>query len=212
MTVQPTWPAPPESGAARARRPQKRSGERRAEILEAAMAVFGEKGYAGGSLADIADRVGMTHGGVLHHFGSKEQLLIALLRYRDDADVVELDGGTAPRGAALLTHLLDTAERNQSRPGIIQAYSVLLGESVTDNHPARSFFTERFAGLRAMVADAIADATGRTASDPEVTAAANAVIATMDGLQEQWLLEPSAVDMRRSIELVLNSLVRHLSE
>src|SRR5919107_1273183 len=104
MSAQQSWPAPPSSGAGRAQRPQKRSGRRRAEILEAAMSVFGERGYANGSLQDIADRVGMTHAGVLHHFGSKEQLLIALLEYRDDADVAELEGHHSPRGAAFLEH------------------------------------------------------------------------------------------------------------
>src|SRR5262245_171680 len=122
-----SWPAPRSSGAARAHRPQKRSGQRRAEIPHAAPAGFGARGYANGSLVEIAERVGMTHAGVLHHFGSKEQLLIAVLEYRDDADVAELEGHQAPRGAALLDHLVATAEANAKRPGIVQAYTVLLG-------------------------------------------------------------------------------------
>jgi AcrR family transcriptional regulator len=211
MGAQQSWPAPPSSGAAKAQRPQKRSGRRRAEILQAAMSVFGERGYANGSLQEIAERVGMTHAGVLHHFGSKEQLLIALLEYRDDADVAELDGHIAPRGAPLLEHLVETAETNSKRPGIVQAYTVLLGESVTDNHPGRAFFTERFAGLRDMVTSAVADATGRPMEDPEVLRAASGIIATMDGLQTQWLLDNDAVDMRSTVELVIRSLVRELT-
>ncbi|HEY3558681.1 MAG TPA: TetR family transcriptional regulator [Kribbella sp.] len=211
MSGQKSWPAPPLSGAGRAQRPQKRSGRRRLEILEAAMAVFGERGYANGSLQEIADRVGMTHAGVLHHFGSKEQLLIALLEYRDDADVAELEGHHAPRGAPLLEHLVNTAEENAKRAGIVQAYTVLLGEAVTDNHPGRKFFTDRFAGLRDMVASAVADATGRPLDDPKVSAGASAIIAVMDGLQSQWLLDPDAVDMRATVDLAIRSLVRELS-
>jgi AcrR family transcriptional regulator len=207
---QQSWPAPPASGAGRAQRPQKRSGRRRAEILQAAMSVFGERGYANGSLQDIADRVGMTHAGVLHHFGSKEQLLIALLEYRDDADVAELEGHHAPRGAPLLEHLVRTAEENSKRPGIVQAYTVLLGEAVTENHPGRKFFTGRFAGLRDMVASAVADATHRSADDPETVKAASAIIAVMDGLQSQWLLDNDAVDMRSTVELTIRALVREL--
>ncbi|PPG10663.1 TetR family transcriptional regulator [Rathayibacter sp. AY1F3] len=210
MRAQQSWPAPAASGAGKAQRPQKRSGQRRKEILDAAMAVFGEHGYANGSLADIAERVGMTHAGVLHHFGSKEQLLIALLEYRDDADVADLEGHHAPRGAALLDHLIDTAAANALRPGIVQTYTVLLGESVTDNHPARAFFAQRYEGLRSMITSAVADATGRDPEDVEVAEAASVIIATMDGLQTQWLLSDRRVTMRRSVQLVIESLLARL--
>lgn len=211
MSAQKTWPAPPSSGAGKAQRPQKRSGQKRADILQAAMAVFGEHGYANGSLSDIAERVGMTHAGVLHHFGSKEQLLIALLEYRDDADVAELEGHHAPRGAALLDHLVATAATNETRPGIIQTYTVLLGESVTDHHPGKAFFAERFVGLRSMISSAVADATGLDLENPTVSAAASAIIATMDGLQSQWLLDEDAVDMPASVRLVIDSVIARLS-
>lgn len=210
MPAQKTWPASPSSGAAKATRPQKRSGQKRADILQAAMAVFGEHGYANGSLSDIAERVGMTHAGVLHHFGSKEQLLIALLEYRDDADVAELEGHHAPRGAALLDHLVDTTATNEQRPGIIQAYTVLLGESVTDSHPGKSFFAGRYIGLRDMISSAVADATHLEGDDPRVSQAASAIIATMDGLQTQWLLNGDAVDMRASVRMTIDAITTHL--
>ena len=212
MGAQQSWPAPPSSGAGKAQRPQQRSGRRRAEILQAAMAVFGEKGYANGSLQDIAERVGMTHAGVLHHFGSKEQLLIALLEYRDDADVAQLEGHHAPVGAPLLDHLVDTAAENARRPGIVQAYTVLLGEAVTDNHPGRTFFTNRFKGLRTMITQAVADATHRQVDDPEAAKAASAIIAVMDGLQSQWLLDRKAIDMRDTLALSIDALVRQLEK
>jgi AcrR family transcriptional regulator len=210
MPAQKTWPAAPSSGAAKATRPQKRSGQKRADILQAAMAVFGEHGYANGSLTDIAERVGMTHAGVLHHFGSKEQLLIALLEYRDDADVAQLEGHHAPRGKALLEHLIATATANASRPGIIQTYTVLLGESVTDRHPGKSFFADRYTGLRDMISAAVADATGLPADDPQVSQAASAIIAAMDGLQTQWLLNGDAVDMTASVRMTINAIVQSL--
>lgn len=211
MPPQKTWPAPASSGAAKAQRPQKRSAQKRADILQAAMAVFGEHGYANGSLSDIAVRVGMTHAGVLHHFGSKEQLLIALLEYRDAADVAELEGQHAPQGAALLDHLVATTAANAKRPGIIQTYTVLLGESVTDNHPGKAFFADRFVGLRAMITTAVGDATGLPETDPRVPTAASAIIAAMDGLQTQWLLNGDAVDMPATVRLLIDALVAHIS-
>src|SRR5690606_10969704 len=49
---------------------------KRTEILKAAIETFGAKGSTNGTLADIAEQVGMTHAGVLHHFGSKQNLLL----------------------------------------------------------------------------------------------------------------------------------------
>ncbi|NTW38886.1 MAG: helix-turn-helix transcriptional regulator, partial [Cellulomonadaceae bacterium] len=52
------------------------TAERRRDILEAALEIFGAKGYNKGPLAEIAEQVGMTHAGILHHFGSKDELLL----------------------------------------------------------------------------------------------------------------------------------------
>ncbi len=66
---------PARSSASRAVRPRPSTAARRQDILRAAMQVFGSKGYRQGSLSEVAELVGMTHAGVLHHFGTKVQLL-----------------------------------------------------------------------------------------------------------------------------------------
>ncbi len=53
---------------------------RRGEILDAALAVFAEKGYAGGSMREIATRVGVTEPALYRHFSSKEALFLTLVR------------------------------------------------------------------------------------------------------------------------------------
>ena len=70
--------------------------QRREDILKAALTTFGSKGYKNGSLAEIAEQVDMTHAGVLHHFGSKDQLLLEVLSYRDKTDVAGLLRGLEP--------------------------------------------------------------------------------------------------------------------
>lgn len=49
----------------------------RRAILDAAARAFAERGYARATLRDIATRAGVTHGLVLRHFGSKENLFLA---------------------------------------------------------------------------------------------------------------------------------------
>ena len=52
---------------------------RRELRLEAASALFAERGYDGASLRDISRRVGISHPGMLHHFSSKDVLLGAVI-------------------------------------------------------------------------------------------------------------------------------------
>jgi AcrR family transcriptional regulator len=59
--------------------------ERRATIIEAAGRVFGERGYEGARLEDVAEAAGVTKPILYRHFGSKKALYLALLeRHRDD--------------------------------------------------------------------------------------------------------------------------------
>ena len=44
------------------------TAERRATILQSAFEVFAKYGYRGGSLKDIAEIVGISEAGILHHF------------------------------------------------------------------------------------------------------------------------------------------------
>jgi len=73
----------------------------RAAILDAAREVFTERGYARATIREIARRAGVTHGLVMRHFGTKEQLLIAALPGpRVAAGVLPGDLGTLPERVA----------------------------------------------------------------------------------------------------------------
>jgi AcrR family transcriptional regulator len=61
--------------AARALRWERRPDERPQELLDAALAVFAERGYRNARIDDVAEAAGVTKGAVYHHFANKEQLL-----------------------------------------------------------------------------------------------------------------------------------------
>lgn len=166
-----------------------RSEARRAEIVRAALEVIAERGYRGASLAAVAERVGLTQQGLLHHFPTKDALLVAVLEERDKWDAV-------PGGGWRVDLLTSLVEYNAMRPGIIQTFSALLGESVTEGHPAREYFTDRYARVRESMAVALRAEYGDRLPNgltPERTAPL--LVAVMDGLQYQWLLDPESVDM-----------------
>lgn len=166
-----------------------RSAERRAEIVRAALEVIAERGYRGASLAAVAERVGLTQQGLLHHFPTKEALLVAVLEERDQWDAV-------PATRWRVDLLASLVEYNAMRPAIIQTFSALLGESVTEGHPAREYFTDRYRRVRESMAGVLRAEYGERLPNgltPERTAPL--LVAVMDGLQYQWLLDPESVDM-----------------
>jgi AcrR family transcriptional regulator len=168
-------------------------GERRAEIIQAATEVIAERGYRGATLAAVAERVGLTQQGLMHYFATKETLLVAVLEARDQWDMASaaLHGRAWP-----LEVVANLVEYNATRPGIVQAFTVLAGDSVTEGHPAQEYFRARYAAVRDGGAEALrAEYGDRLPGGLSPERAATLLAAVVDGLQVQWLLDPGAVDM-----------------
>ena len=68
--------------APRARRTQaERSGDTRRRILDAAVDLLAQKGYAGFRTADVAEIAGVSRGAQTHHFPSKDDLVVAVVEH-----------------------------------------------------------------------------------------------------------------------------------
>ncbi|MCE3555885.1 TetR/AcrR family transcriptional regulator [Pseudonocardia sp. RS11V-5] len=68
---------PASSSSAPSPRRRVSRAERERQILDAAVTVFSERGYANASMDAVAERVGVTKPVLYTHFGSKEGLLLA---------------------------------------------------------------------------------------------------------------------------------------
>lgn len=182
-------------------------------MVAAATEAFASGGYNGVSIRDIAARLDMTPAGVLHHFGTKEDLLIAVLEARDRDEVDKDHYATFPSGADYLAHMVRTVQLNARRRGITQLYTVLAAEAVADDHPAQAWFRSRYAGLRDIVAAALRQAAEVPAGQlvEQVRIAAETVIAVMDGMQIQWLLNED-VTMSPAVAQVIDLVVADLGQ
>ncbi|MER6117597.1 TetR/AcrR family transcriptional regulator [Streptomyces sp. NPDC001743] len=169
---------------------------RRVEILDQAMALFGEAGYRGASLREIATRCGISHPGLLHHFPTKGSLLLAVLEHRDEVDGAWLSVGD-PTGVDRLRRLIGLAALNAERRGIVELFSVLAAEATSADHPAHAYFVQRYRDSVMTTAVSYAEARDAGALRDGIApdAAAQQLIALMDGLQTQWLLSGCATDM-----------------
>ncbi|MBM6404170.1 TetR/AcrR family transcriptional regulator [Phycicoccus sp. CSK15P-2] len=94
-------PAPPTF--VRARTPEQKE-QRRAAILGVARGLVEERGILGLTLADLADEVGLATSNVVRHFGTREEIFVALVA-QDGIEVTRevvaaLDGVPRPGGSA----------------------------------------------------------------------------------------------------------------
>jgi AcrR family transcriptional regulator len=169
------------------RGPYAKTEARRAEILRTALDAFSVRGFQGSSLREIAESVGLSQAGVLHHFSSKEALLAAVLAEKDADSVKHFEDA---RGVGVLDALRGVVAENMAQPGLIRLFTTLSAEAINEEHPAHEYFQVRYAGARELLAGSLAQgqADGDVGSGVDVELAASLLIAIMDGLQMQWLL------------------------
>jgi AcrR family transcriptional regulator len=175
------------------------AAQRRRQILDATTRLVGERGFWALSMQDVADACGLTVPGLLHHVGSKDRLLLAVLDHRDNEDFVALADelgldatdvwGRWPAAVSLPRVCEALVRRNATQPEIVRLFSVLDAESLAPDHPASDYFKQRqertLHGFAALAA-------GRV---PDPMSLARQVVAIMDGLQIQWLRAPQTFDL-----------------
>jgi AcrR family transcriptional regulator len=71
--------------------PPQRDEARRRELLDALIDAFAAGGIGGRSLRDLAGAVGTSHRMLIHHFGSRDELLIALVEEVERRQAQTLD-------------------------------------------------------------------------------------------------------------------------
>src|SRR5262245_10629904 len=130
--------------------PRKRSRDdavvRRQQILDEAIRIIGQLGYHGFTVQQVAQSCGLTNGGLLYHFGSKEGLLIAILEERDrrEAETIHqgLDFAAAGADEAMFSRTLvlqilrAIVARSAAQPELIRLHTVLQAEALDAGHPA----------------------------------------------------------------------------
>lgn len=190
-----------------------RGERRRAEIVAAATEMFCAEGYRGAGLARIAAKAGVTQAGLLHHFGSKERLLEAVVQHRDDQDQWLMPRMIGDGGLGMVDRLPLLAEHNSTRQGLAQLFTVLVAENLLPESPVHEFFVVRYRRLRAAFASGIrtGQERGEIRADVDPRAVATRIIATMDGLQTQWLLDPDRAPLVEVFEEFARALRRELA-
>jgi AcrR family transcriptional regulator len=177
---------------------------KREEILTTALDVFAEKGYRRASLREIAESVGLSQAGLLHHFSSKEELFSEVLRKRDEVDITVAEGAGASDGTDgtdAFGVLVDVVRHNAQVPGLVQLYATISAEAADDDHPGHKYFVARYRAFIEQLEDHVRSeqAAGRVDAALDARQIARIGIAVADGMQVQWMLDGEA-DMAETVE------------
>ncbi len=165
-------------------------------ILDTALEVLERRGYSATSLRDIAAEVGMTQAGMLHHFGTKENLLVEVLRRRDVVNrrTLAAEPGDEPMSIRVARH-------NAHAPALVHLYASLQAAASDPGHPGHEFFRARDAEITDIIIRDIRVRQRDGRFDPDVDAErlARVILALSDGLQAQWGIDPD-IDLAGTIE------------
>jgi AcrR family transcriptional regulator len=161
---------------------------RRDSIINAALEIFGKSGYNGSSVKQVAQAVGMTEAGVLHHFGTKSNLLIEVLSVRDDesSKFIPLK---ASNPLDFVSGWINLMAFNVRQPGIVDLFTKLSAEATEIDHPAHQYFQGRYRFVSKFCEEYfdLLNAQGHLASSADSRTLSIALVALADGLQLQWL-------------------------
>nr|WP_221379172.1 TetR/AcrR family transcriptional regulator [Actinoplanes polyasparticus] len=174
---------------------------RRRQILDRAVEVYADLGFEGTSLRAIGEAIGVSHAALRRYFETREELFLEVLREKDRqalAEAHEAGHDRAPGFAAM------AANYAQQVPGLMALRHSMVARALEPgNEHSREFFRERYRSLRrqALTLLEFARERGTVRADIPLDTAAALLIAALDGLSTQWLLDPGA-DMHAGMALL----------
>lgn len=141
---------------------QARAAATREKLLDAAAVVAQNRGLAEFTLENVAEQAGVSKGGLLYHFASKDELIVGLLDQTLRATEVEIENRVAELGAgpgSFAIAYLDYV-REPNRPEVEFASSLLAAAASKTDLLGNA--RESFAGWsdRLMTDDGISRSTG----------------------------------------------------
>lgn len=190
------------------------TSERR--LLDAAAKVIARRGTTSVSFADIAREAGCSHGLPGYLFGSKTDLLLALV---DDvlkgfrAILVEPAVGKARGLAALLGTMRVFLESLDNPWPYTRAVYVMIGEAAGAPPELQAALNHHQDAARSLFVDALVEAVELGEVRPDVDPQAQAVVlfGILRGIGLQSLMDPEAVDVKAVTAEVLTSVERSLA-
>lgn len=187
----------------------------RENILTAALEVFSRDGYSAARLEDVAEAAEVTRGAIYHHFGSKEELYIALVTERSAGinrlaeEVLSQEGTAVEVIRRFLLSLIEYLHENEEYRALLELATskVELTEGLKSlmeiTTQGRRQLAVFFEGL---LAKGVKDGTVRP--DLPVTLAAWNLISFINGLGLVWIQDPGAFSIHEDKEALIDTFLK----
>jgi AcrR family transcriptional regulator len=174
--------------------PKRLEGDKAQRIIEAMRASVGRRGAAGSTFDHVAREAGVSRGLLHYYFGSKEQLLVEVVRHDCEARIEAMDERVARAGdvdgiiAALVVGLEEFIEGEPGSQAVI--YEMLSASRHSEE--IRSELAELYRRWRVHLADALRakEREGVVALQGDAESVASMLFALGDGFGIQVLSDP----------------------
>jgi TetR/AcrR family acrAB operon transcriptional repressor len=177
----------------------------RQSLLDAALSVFSQKGFAATRLEDVAGVAGVTRGAIYHHFGGKAGLFIALIDEASQQGGRVIEAAIKSGGSFVdITHriLIDSLRLLEENTRFRQVMALMLFKT-GDSPDLVDFQRLRSEQARTQV-DSIAGffqagiRQGELRADLDPAVAARAFLAYQNGLSMLWLANQRAFSIKET--------------
>jgi TetR/AcrR family acrAB operon transcriptional repressor len=201
-----------------ARRTKEAAAITREHLLDAAERVFRERGVAGSTLGEVAAKAGMTRGAVYWHFRDKSDLYAAM------CERATLPLQTMVERAGVIPHADPMAAlRELALTALARLACDARAQAVFD---VMFHKTERATGLEAVVERerrdrghcllqverVLAQAVEKRQlpADTDTALATRALYAYIEGVMDQWVLDPAAFDLAAAAPALVDTMLAGL--
>ena len=166
-------------------------------VLERAIGVFWQNGYAGTSLRDLTQATGLSSAALYHRFTDKDGLFVEALRHYADEGLIErlarLSAALDPLGAIgdFLDELIAMSLADPHHRGCLLVNTALDGATMSDG--ARALVRTRLGEVEQFFAERLKHAVADGALDPktDVAATATALLGTVFAIRVMARLDPN---------------------
>jgi AcrR family transcriptional regulator len=176
-----------------------RTAESRRRLVDAAIALLAQRGYAGTTLLEIGRTAGLSRGLVTHHFGTKEACMEAVVvAIRERLSTVIASATQDVRGLDAIDTLIDVyfTQLRGADAGARAMYTILT-EAVTAAPGLRTATARNNEVFRRTITSRIMEAAAAGGTVPDVAPEVSAVLVEglVRGVATQWLIAPEDVDL-----------------
>jgi AcrR family transcriptional regulator len=174
------------------KRSSPRGDARKKQIIEVATTMLARNGSRGTTLGDIAAAAGVSQAAVVYHYGTKEELLNAVLDHRDQFEDTQLWQLGPDPGLGIFEIIAGIVGRWEDHPDIVGLLAVLLAENVADDGLLRPRLRRNYQLTVDRIAGTLRNAQdrGEIRADVDPRQTATETLAFLSGLELAWLISP----------------------